>query len=89
MSDVYSIRESLQGVLQDYIRDCGFSCIHLEALIREMVSLLASYREEGTLLFPEVYVFSSPQGLQALAPSSDNVRRLEKLCIQSASRSTR
>jgi hypothetical protein len=32
--------------------------------------MLASYREEDVPLFPEVFVFASPEGLKALAPSS-------------------
>jgi hypothetical protein len=32
--------------------------------------MLASYREEDIPLFPEVFVFASPEGLKALAPSS-------------------
>jgi len=32
--------------------------------------MLASYREEDVLLFPEVYVFAASDGLKALAPSS-------------------
>jgi hypothetical protein len=47
--------------------------VHLEAMIREIVSLLASYREEDLPLFPQVFVFSSPEGLKALAPSSTQV----------------
>jgi hypothetical protein len=66
----YSIRESLQGALSDFVRSAGFSCIHLEALIREFVGLLAAYREEGILLFPEVFVFGSNECLAALAPGS-------------------
>lgn len=73
MPDAYSIRESLQGALQDFVREGGFNCVHLEEIIREIVSLLAVYREEDHLLFPEVFVFASPDGLKALAPSSDEV----------------
>src|SRR6266404_26959 len=73
VADAYSIRESLQGALQDFIREAGFECVHLEAIIRELVGHLASYREEDTPLFPEVFVFSSSEGLTALAPSADNV----------------
>ncbi|HTD23338.1 MAG TPA: hypothetical protein VK738_11830 [Terriglobales bacterium] len=73
MADAYSIRESLQGALQDFVRGSGFTCVHLEAMIREFVSFLASYREEDTPLFPEVFVFTSPDGLKALAPSSDQM----------------
>src|SRR5262249_13653102 len=52
----------------DFVRDSGFTCVHLEALIRELVGRLAAYREEGSPLFPEVFVFESQDGLTALAP---------------------
>jgi len=73
MPDAYSIRESLQGALQDFVRKCGFENVHLEEMIRELVGLLASYREEDLALFPEVFMFSSPNGLTALAPGSTQV----------------
>jgi len=71
--NAYSIRQSLQGALQDFVRNCGFENVHLEEIIRELVGMLASYREEDAPLFPEVFVFSSPNGLTALAPSSAQV----------------
>lgn len=73
MPGAYSIRESLQGALQDFIRNNGFSNTHLEELIRECVGLLAAYREEGELLFPEVYVFAKPEAFKALAPSAQQI----------------
>jgi len=69
----YSIRESLQGALHDFVRSSGFENVHLEEMIREFVGLLAAYREEDLPLFPEVYLFSSPNGLTALAPSTTRI----------------
>lgn len=73
VSDAYSIRVSLHGALHDFVRRSGFENVHLEEMIRELVGLLASYREEDLPLFPEVFVFSSPNGLTALAPSTTQV----------------
>jgi len=73
MSVTYSIRESLQGALHDFVRSSGFENVHLEEMIRELVGMLASYREEGLPLFPEVFLFSSTNGLTALAPSSTQI----------------
>jgi hypothetical protein len=73
LSEAYSIRESLQGALQDFVRDSGFTCVHLEGLIRELVGLLASYREEDAPLYPEVFVSSSPDTLTALAPAGSQI----------------
>ncbi len=69
MSGAYSIRESLQGALADFVRESGFASTDLEDMIREFVGVLAAYREEGSPLFPEVFVFASSAGLKALAPS--------------------
>lgn len=69
MADAYSIRDSLQGALHDFVRDAGFASVEIEEIIRELVGLLAAYREEDVPLFPEVFVFASPEGLKALAPS--------------------
>jgi len=69
--DAYSIRQSLQGILQDFIRASGFKDTNLEDVVREFVGILASYREEDLPLYPEVYLFHSENGLKALAPSSE------------------
>jgi hypothetical protein len=61
------------GALQDFVRENGFNCVHLEEIIRELVSVLAAYREEDLPLFPEVFVFASPEGLKALAPGGTEV----------------
>ena len=85
MFEAYSIRQSLQGALQDFIRKSGFSDTALEELVRELVGLLALYREENLPLYPEVYLFQSVEGLKALAPSSEQlpIGRSE-LCAASA-----
>jgi hypothetical protein len=72
-SHAYSVRDSLQVALQEFLRRSGLQCERLKDIVRELVSLLAGYREEGLPLFPEVFVFGSPDGLKALAPSSDQV----------------
>jgi hypothetical protein len=56
VSQVYTIRESLQGRLQTFIRESGFHSVFLEDLIRDLVVLLSSYREEDVPLFPPIYV---------------------------------
>jgi hypothetical protein len=66
VDEVYSIRESLQGKLADFIRKAGFQCILLEGLIRDLVVSLGAYREEDVPYFPEVYIFSSPAHLGSL-----------------------
>lgn len=69
MSDgAFSIREALQGALADFIRGSGFKSVAAEEMLRELVSLLAAYREEGTLLFPEVFVVPDEATLASLAP---------------------
>lgn len=73
MAEAYSIRESLQGALLDFVQESAFENMHLQAMVRELVGLLASYREEDLPLFPEVYVCASPNGLKALAPSGEQV----------------
>ncbi len=98
MAKAYSIRESLQGSLLDYVRESGFENTRTEELVRELVSLLASYREEDYPLFPEVYVFASQQGLRALSPTARSInlgsaaveggtaRRMLKDCASLANR---
>lgn len=62
------MREALQGALQDYVRASGFACVKTEDLLRDLVSRLASYREEDVALFPEVYVLAEPSCLATIAP---------------------
>ncbi len=70
---VYSIRQSLQGLLVDFVKGSGMTCASLAEITRELVGLLAEYREEGTQLYPHVYVFNSMDGLRALAPGVAHV----------------
>lgn len=70
MPDAFSIRSALQGVLHDFADSSGFQCVETENLIRDIVSLLASYREEDIPLFPDVYVLKDPAGLRTLAPGA-------------------
>jgi hypothetical protein len=65
---VYSIRQSLQGLLVDFVKQSGITCAYLAEITRELVGLLAAYREEDTQLYPHVYIFNGLDGLKALAP---------------------
>jgi hypothetical protein len=67
---VYSIRQSLQGLLVDFLKESGITCPFLAEITRELVGLLAAYREEDTPLYPHVYVFDALDGLRALAPGA-------------------
>jgi hypothetical protein len=92
MSEVYSIRESLQGKLQTFIRGSGFSSIFLEDLIRDLVVLLSAYREEDVPMFPAVYIGSrredfgpifttgTPVKIATIRQSSDAASALLKDC---------
>jgi len=71
MTEAFSIRESLQGALQDFVRQSGFTCVSTEETVRELVCLLASYREEDVPLFPEVFVVNRLDALNSLAPGLD------------------
>ncbi|HEV2646132.1 MAG TPA: hypothetical protein VGU46_07190 [Acidobacteriaceae bacterium] len=73
MSDVYTIRESLQGKLVDFVREAGFQCVLLEGMIRDLVVALAAYREEDVLLFPEVYVLASPLAENSLPSAGTKI----------------
>ncbi len=73
MNTAYSVRQSLQGALQDYVRESGFQNVRTEDIVRELVCALASYSEEGTPLFPEVYVILSHTSLATLSPGSQRV----------------
>jgi hypothetical protein len=77
MTQAFSIRQSLQGALQDFVRQSGFSCVLTEETVRELVCLLASYREENVLLFPEVFVVDKLDALNSLAPG------LQRLAVRS------
>lgn len=70
----YSIRQSFRGLLVDFVKESGITCPHLAEITRELVGLLAAYREEDTQLFPHVFVFSKMDGVKALAPGAAYVR---------------
>lgn len=71
MPDAYSIRESLQGALVEFIRGSGCRDVDIEELVREVVGLLASYREEGVALFPQIFIFLDGTALRALATAGE------------------
>lgn len=70
---VFSIRDPLQGALTDFIRASGFTCVFLDGLIRDLMSLLGSYREEDTPLFPEVFILSGLEAIASLAPGTQRL----------------
>ncbi len=74
MATAYSIRESLQGKLQDFLVSSGFvDCTPTADLVRDLTALLAAYREEDVPLYPSVFVLSTPDHLAALAPGTERV----------------
>lgn len=74
MAEAFSIRTILHGFLHEFVESSGFKCVDTENLIRDIVSLLASYREEDVPLFPDVYVLSNPNDLRTLAPSVGSLK---------------
>ena len=74
MPSAYSIRTSLQGELQDFLRDSGFfDCTSTADLVRDLTALLAAYREEDVPLYPSVFVLSSVDQLAGIAPGTERV----------------
>ncbi len=74
MPSAYSIRTSLQGELQDFLRVGGFvNCTPTSDLVRDLTALLAAYREEDVPLYPSVFVLSSVDQLAELAPGTERV----------------
>lgn len=65
MGDACSIRQSLQGALQDFVRQSGFNCVQTEEAVRERVCLLASYREVEVPLFPEAFLVDKSDALNS------------------------
>ena len=71
MPDAYSIKESLQGALLEFIRGSGCRDVDIEELVREVVGLLASYREEDVAQLPQFFIFLSATALRALAATGE------------------
>jgi hypothetical protein len=74
LNKVFSVRNPLQGELVEFVRSSGFSCPHMDILIRDLVCLLGNYREEDVPLFPEVFVMLSVLDLKGLAPGTERLR---------------
>jgi hypothetical protein len=74
MPRFFTIRESLQGHLSDYIKESKFDCTKTESLVRDIVCLLAAYREEDKPLYPCIYVFDTEEILNTLAPGTEKVK---------------
>ncbi len=72
MTSHFSIREALQGNLRDLCSDSGVTCVNTETLVRDLVSLLASYREEDSPLFPDVFVIMDRSALTKLSPGTEH-----------------
>lgn len=69
----FSIRTPLQGELLDFVRGSGFDCTYIDGLIRDLVCLLGSYREEDVALFPEVFILPGVEGVASLAPGTQRI----------------
>jgi len=74
LATAYSIRESLQGKLQDFLVSSGFvNCTPTANLVRDLTALLAAYREEDVPLYPSVFILSTTEHLAALAPGTERL----------------
>jgi hypothetical protein len=74
MNEAFSIRQSLQGALLDFLQQSDFSCVHTADMVRELVCLLAAYREEDVPLFPDVFVIGARDDTNLLAPGIPRIR---------------
>jgi hypothetical protein len=75
MVKAFSIRTPLQGELLDFVKSSGFEGNNsaVTELVRDLTCLLASYREEGVLLFPDVFVLPSVDLVASLSPGTQRV----------------
>jgi hypothetical protein len=71
--EAFSVRKHLQGDLLDFLSASGFGEALTIGLIRDLVCLLAAYREEDVPLFPEVFVLSAAATLSSLAPGAQRI----------------
>jgi hypothetical protein len=69
----FSIRGPLQGELVDFVKASGFDSANVTDLVRDLICLLASYREEDVPLFPEVFILPSPDAIGRLSPGTERV----------------
>jgi hypothetical protein len=74
MSRVFSIRNSLQGELLDFLKSSGFESVRTTELVRDLTCLLASYREEDVLLYPVVFLLPSAGSVAFLAPGTQRIK---------------
>jgi hypothetical protein len=67
-----TIREHLMGVVGTHLNSESINCGRTHEVGCELVALLASYREEERLLFPQVYLLGpgSPEMLRTLTPGT-------------------
>jgi hypothetical protein len=73
MVTAFSIRNSLQGELINFVKESGFESIQLTELVRDLTCLLASYREEDVPLFPDVFVLPSVESITSVAQGTQRV----------------
>ncbi len=73
MINAFSIRQSLQGSIHDFSGESNVFCARTENLIRDLVCLLASYREEGVSLYPSVYITLRENVIPSIAPGAERI----------------
>lgn len=66
-----SLRDSLKGAVGDFLNDEGMACINTEAGLVEMISALSHYREEGTSLFPQIFIMDDLKTVSQLLPGGE------------------
>ena len=72
---IRTIRESLIGVLSDFVKDAGFD--QQLNLIVELTYELAEYREEGVSFFPNVYIVKRTDEADTLSIISPGAERIQ------------
>ena len=74
MTNLQTIRNSLIGVLSDFVTEAGFEAAELK-LIVDLVYEISDFREENSVYFPNVYLFKKNGGdaLSAVAPGADRI----------------
>lgn len=69
-----SFRSQLAGDLSDFLKDEGFECAATYSAVTAVVSELSHYKEEGTVLSPEIYLCNDFSQVSQLLPGCSFIR---------------
>lgn len=68
-----SLRDSLKGAVVDFLEEEKMACLKTQDGLVEIINALSYYREEGHVLFPEIFIMDNLPSVFDVLPMNEHV----------------